>query len=228
MKLYPYRSNKQFETYISQFMRVFSGFQYNLGEGNLKRVPVVYGNMSRVVASILNKKDSFTNNQVPMMAVNMTSLEMNPEGKRSPRHIESIANIANQDPTTRMAVTRIIGPSFKMLMEVSIYAESNEEMFDIMEQILLVFNPRVTINVGKNATQGAYITEISLTGINSEVQYPMGMDKRVVMNTLTFDVPVRLNYPTDISEIINDISMNVTTTTPGSPDIENDIFGEEL
>lgn len=199
--VYPFRYDKQFEKYIGQFMRVFSGFQVQDGvvrdgdkysEPVLQRVPVVYGTMSRVVATHL-QQNALSSTRLPMLAVNLANLQMDVERKRSHLHTDVI-QAKNEFSETR-GIERLIGPSFMMNMEVSIYASSTSEMFSILEQILLIFNPRVTIQTDTDVFNSDYLTEISLETVDNEIQYPMGPGHRVVMMSLMFLVPIRLRYP---------------------------------
>lgn len=196
--LYPFRYAKQFERYIGQFMRVFSGFQTQDGVArdgsfNLKQVPVVYGGMSRIVASVIQKRGTLQNNRVPMIAVHMEGIEIDMERKRNHHHIGSIP----YNDGSNNALKRIDGPAYNMRMSVSVYASSNSELFSIIEQILLIFNPRVAIQIDNSIENSDYITEIILDDIQKDIQYPLGSDKQVVMMVLNFSVPVRLRYPYD-------------------------------
>lgn len=183
-------------------MRVFSAFQVQDGinrtdarqdEGDLHAVPIVYGNMSRVIATHIQRKDSLSSNRIPLLAANLTTIQMDPENQRSKHHQENIIrkDIFDQEKN----VTRIIGPAFNLNMELSIYASSTDELFQILEQILLIFNPRVTIQADTNILNSDFITEISLESIDNEITYPMGMQSQIVMQTLRFVVPGRLRYP---------------------------------
>lgn len=194
---YPYTEGNQFRTYIGQFMRVFSGLQYKTNtDGDLDAVKVVYGGMDRIIASLLNgKNDHLQNSRLPLIAVNMRGLSENQSDRRSPRHQEVITNRVKQEPSI---TRRMIGPSFSMEMEVAIYASSTTELFQILEQILLIFNPRITINVDSYAENGDYITDIIMTGVQSEINSPLGTDQQVVNVSLNFSVPVRLRYPVGI------------------------------
>jgi len=220
MTLYPYRDTNQIERYISQFMRVFSGFQVRDGvERNgqflTKRVPVVYGNMSRVVAHILKRGETFTNQRIPLFAVNMAGLEMDLAGRRpSSYHMDTVTTM-RVNPEDPKQVDRLIGPAYIMNMEVSIYASSTKELFNILEQVLLIFNPRITINVDNSSYNSDYITQITLTGIQDEIQYPMGTDAKIVVATLGFSVPIRLRYPysEDTAKLINEIHLNILDET---------------
>lgn len=223
MVLYPYTEGNQFRTYIAQFMRVFSGFQYKKNtRGDLGNVKVVYGGMDRIIAQLItNNSDHLTNARLPIFAVNMTGIDIDPLGKRSPRHIDSIRNRASDKEDGKSVATRLIGPAFTMNMEVSLYASSTTELLQILEQILLVFNPRVTINVGSYAETGDYLTEIELTSIADEINKPLGTEKQVVSYTLGFEVPVRLKYPSGFSTIV--IEKITQTTVANEDEIETEI-----
>jgi len=45
----------QIRRYVTQFMRIFIGFQYKTGDGELRHVPVMYGDMTRQVAAIIKE-----------------------------------------------------------------------------------------------------------------------------------------------------------------------------
>ena len=226
MDLYPYLETRQIEKYISQFARIFKGFQYDSGDGEEARIPVVYGGMSRIVAGILSKNDVHQNKRLPMIAINMTGLNLDQLGKRPRVHIDSVSNIANTDINNRKVVNRLVGPSFVMDMETTIIASSKLELFNILEQILLVFNPRVTINVDTNMVSGNYITEVALESIQNEIQYPLGTEKDVVSMSLTFSVPIRLNYPRELQDtIIKSITQNIIDGDNGESIIEETING---
>ena len=43
----------QIRRYVTQFMRVFIGFKYQAGDGEQRQIPVMYGDLTRQVASII-------------------------------------------------------------------------------------------------------------------------------------------------------------------------------
>lgn len=219
MSLYPYRESKQFERYIGQFMRVFSGFQVPTGRNSgqdIKRIPVVYGAMDRVVASILNNRETFTNHKLPIIACVMTGLTIDENNKAPNKHRDYIGSRGYGDGTV---TERIMGLPLIMNMDVSIYASSSTEMFLILEQILLIFNPRVTIQIDSSANNADYLTDIILEGIQPEIDYPMGGNNRTVMLTLNFSIPVRLSYPRGKnSNYIDTVKQNILNTSSESID----------
>lgn len=190
--LYPYRKSKQIEKYIGQFIRVFKGFQVPLATDPsiVKPIPVVYGSMDRVVASMLKKNETFTNQRVPIMAVNFSGLATDPRRKMPNTHVDEVV-------VGEKFYNRLTGVPFLMELELSIYADSNTQLLEILEQILLVFHPRITLNIDSSILSNEYISEITLESISPDIQYPLGQNKQVVMMNLNFSVPVMLRYPTE-------------------------------
>ena len=210
--LYPYRESKQIERYIGQFIRVFKGFQVkkNNTTDDLKAVPVVYGNMDRVVAALLKKNETFTNQRVPILAVNMASLSPDPTRKLPNTHVDEL--VINDK-----FYTRLTGIPFIMQMELSIYADSQVQLLEILEQVLLIFHPRVALQVDSRLVNGDYISEIELDCIQPDIQYPMGQSKQVVMMTINFNIPVTLRYPTgENDKFIEDIRLRIFNKTEES------------
>lgn len=208
MALYNFISDDQIKRCIGQFMRAMSGFQVQYGvdrSGNgeklTKRVPVVYGEMDRIVASIINKREHFTTqNSIPMMAANLRGIEIDKQNRRPNNHVDDFVMGEGSNPEG--VVRRVFGPPLVLNMDLHMYCSSRTELFQLLEQILLVFNPRVTINIDDNKANADYITEIFLESIDPEATYPIGTDKNTVVLGLSFRVPVRLKYPSGVVDTI--------------------------
>jgi len=224
--MYPYKYNRQFERYLSQFKRVLSGFQVQDGvlrDGsyNTRRVKVVYGSMSRVVASIFNKT-TFTNHTLPLIGMHLTSIEKDTQNKRNYHHVDHVAYTDQYGE--RQAYSRLTGPAFNLMVDVDIYASSHDEMFEIMEQILLIFNPRVTIQVDNHLLNSDYLTEIILESISNDVNYPTGTERQVVQQSLTFRLPIRLSYPMDMdANVIQTIISNIVVDSEDGVDVIDEL-----
>lgn len=215
--LYPYRYNRQFERYLSQFKRVLSGFQVRDGverDGKVhtRRVKVVYGSMSRIVASVLNKREGFTNQTLPIIGMHLSGIEKDTQNKKNFHHIDAVPYTDAQGD--KKSYQRLMGPAFNLNVSVDIYASSHEEIFSILEQILLIFNPRVTIQVDNSVFNSDYLTEISLESISNDVTHPLGTETQVVSQNLSFRLPVRLAYPMDLDAgVIKEIIARIVMET---------------
>ena len=66
----------QIKRYVTQLMRLLSNFPVKDGKGNIKQVPVTYGNLSRQVGHILKDNSENKLPSAPRIAVYITDLQM--------------------------------------------------------------------------------------------------------------------------------------------------------
>lgn len=227
MPVYQYRSNEQLKKFIGQFMRAVAGFQVKASYDDtsdtytLKRVPVVYQSMDRVVASLVSDDHDIPTK--PIMAVNLNNITLDKEARKSKTHI--MYTSTKPETGDDSAFETIFGPPVILELTLSILASSKSELFDLVEQLLLVFNPRLSLKVDDSKYNPDYITEINLTSFSDQIQTPISTDPDVSQYDLNFEIPVRLSYPHRRgTSIVNEIMMNIK-------DYDNEdltIIGEEL
>jgi len=216
---YPWNYDQQIEGYVTQFLRIFSGIQVRdgvqrNGSYNYRQPPVMFGDPTRIVSSVITKRRSFTNPVVPLMAGHIRSIEMDQESRGPQKYHEDV--VSYQDATTGdfKTLKRLLGPPLTLQMQLSIYASSNDELLQILEQILLIFNPRVTIQRSEDITDFNYLTQIELTQIEDNIQSPLSTEEKVFLTSLSFTMPIRLNYPhTESSGVIKQIVQNMYDDT---------------
>ena len=206
MNLYSYFSDDQIETALGQLMRALSGFQvlsYRPAEGEkpvYDRVPIVYGAPERVIANVLNKGSHKTNVRIPLMAAYMRDINTDKENSVSPFHIDEKIVRYNDKP---QIMERIHGPALKMTVDVSMLCSSRTELYQLLEQVLLLFNPAITIQVDDTLQNPSYITKIMLEDISSESSYPIGTSESANSMTVTLGVPIRLHYPAQMFDALS-------------------------
>jgi len=232
---YTYFYSGQIRNYISQFMRVFAGLQCqdgvdrdNDGLNDMRTVNLHYGDMERIVANVLYKDNTFQSNTIPIIAAYLVQLELNDEIRKAPHHIENIVRTRESD-NTRIANSRLMPVPYKAIMDLSIYASNNSQMFQIMEQILMLFNPDLVIQKSDNIIDWSYLTRVKLVAINNEANNPSGPDERFISQTISFEFDVWLNFPAkEYSGIIKQIELNVKDNTidVGGIDLETIIIDE--
>lgn len=232
-QIYPWNYNQQFESYIAQFLRIFSGLQVRDGverdgEYNFRKVPVYYGNATRIVSEILNKRSTFPNTTLPLMSGHLESLSIDTDRRGPGKYHKD--NVSYKDAQgTFQTRERMIGPSLQMSMTMSIWASSNDEMFQILEQILLIFNPKVTIQKSDNIIDSNYITQVELNDINDQINRPLSSDSKIFQTELSFTSHARMNYPHLAGEggVIEKIITNVYNDSFNPPDLLDSITVEE-
>ena len=196
-----YYYNGQIRNYIAQVLRCFGGIQVQYGvdrdksgQKDFRTVSVKYGDMERLVAQILYKNSVFQATALPLISGVMTELSLNPDVKRSRNHRESVVRVRESDGI-RVAHERLMGVPMKLGMEVSIYTSNNNQMLQILEQVLMLFNPYLTLQKSDNLSDWSYLTRLELTNIANERNTPTGQDDRMIVQTLSVSTDIWLNFP---------------------------------
>jgi len=227
---YNFFYNGQIESYLKQFLRIFSGLQVEYkvdrdGDGfrDRKACHVYYGDMDRITANVLHKNGTFVPNGMPLMAGNLTSVELNQEAKHSKFHKENVVRVNGQGQ--KVLTQKAMGVPYRANMDLSIYTTNNTQMFQLLEQILMLFNPRITFQTSDNIIDWNYLTEVELISISPEQNFPVGQDERMIIQTLNFSFEFWLDYPAiETSGIINEIFTNIKDNTTITEGVDLDTF----
>lgn len=209
-----YHYSGQLRSYISQFLRVFGGMKVETTPTNFLTVPVVYGSQDRVVANILGKThNTFNQPKLPIISGYLTSIDLSPEQRQSKYHTEGMKVREGNDPKFKTIVRRMGNP-LKLSMDISIMASNTNQMFQILEQILLMFPPTLSFQKSDSVLDWSYITRAELVGISNEENVPTGTDERVIVYTLSFLVDATLNYPAVVRDgVIHEIQTKIQDET---------------
>lgn len=196
----------QLRGYLLQFCAIFAGLQVRTGTGecgdmDFITVPISIANKDRVVAAIMAGNTSNKGFSVPALAVHMSGLSLGSARKgvnvTDKRVILQRGGVYPQDLKT---VTRIMPMLYDMDVELSIYASNTLQMHQILEQILVLFDPTLQIQTSDAAMDWTKITTVELTGISNDENYPIGQDRRIIPWTLQFKMPVYLSVPMDVRD----------------------------
>ena len=223
---YSYYYSGQIRNYIAQFLRAFAGFQVEFKtdanqDGNLDRreVTVYYGTVDRVVGNLFRDKGTYTSQKLPIMVGNLRQIDTNSEIRKSKFHKESIPYTTNEGD--RKIIERIMAVPYKGTMEMSIMASNRDQMYQILEQLLLLFNPSISIQKSDKPYDWSYITKITLESISDETQYPLGTETALHQVTLEFVFDFWLNFPyKDHDHIIEEITANIFDSTDTETSLE--------
>jgi hypothetical protein len=226
MATYTYFYSGQLRTYIAQFLRIFSGFQTqdgvdrnSDGTNDYRAVTVHYGDIDRVMGSILqNQSESFVAQKLPIISGYMTGLSLDADRRQSKRHLE---NVAYPTSTTNVTSERLIGTPIKMNMDLYLYASNTNQLFQILEQILLLFNPTLDIQRSSNEIDWTYISKVELTAINNQQNFPVGMNRKMMIWGLSFAIDAWINFPSLTSTgVIESIITNIHDESINFPGVD--------
>ena len=211
----------QIRRYITQTIRALSNFVVKYGDGSLHQVPVMYGDADRQVASIIRQNSENVVNSVPRISVYVKSLALDRErladqsfvGKVHIRERDiEIDNtpgsptygqpVYNQAQGKNYTIERLMPTPFKLTMNCDIWASSTDQKLQILEQILVLFNPSLELQTTDNYIDWTSLSVLNLNDINwSSKQVPVGNDTPIDIATLTLDTPVWINPPVKVKHL---------------------------
>lgn len=199
--------NKQLRNYLKQFCSIFTGMQVITGADadgipNIYSVPIVIGSRDRVVQGIMSGNTLNKPFSLPMMSANLQGLELAPERRKGVGTVDKkvYLPVGGVFPDDLKLNQRVMPIPYNMNMELAIYASNTEQMHQIIEQILLLFDPVLQIQISDALFDWTKITTVELTGINNEETYPIGTDRRTIVWSFNFIVQIYISAPMDIRE----------------------------
>lgn len=197
----------QIRSYLVQFCSIFYGLQVQTGIGECDvpefiSVPTVVGSKDRVVAAVMSGNTQNRMFSLPAMAANITAISLAPERRKGFGIVDQRVTLKKGGvfPADLTTVKRAVPVPYNMTVELSIYASNSQQMHQILEQILVLFNPDLQIQRTDAAFDWTRITRVELTDIANEENYPSGTERRMIVWTLTFEIPIYLSIPMGVKD----------------------------
>lgn len=192
----------QLRQYLLQFCAIFKGLSVKTGKGECDEaqfisVPITVGNKDRVVAAIFAGNTQNRSFSLPHMSVFLQGVAVAPERRRDPGmlHQRVTMPVGGVFPDDLTVVKRAMPVPYDATIELSIYTSNTEQLHQILEQVLVLFNPDLQLQKSDGAFDWTKLTRVELTDIANEENMPAGTDRRIIQWTLTFQVPIYLSIP---------------------------------
>ena len=231
-----YWYDAQLRRYLMQFMRIFSDFKVSEGKRDgatfYNKVPVRYADMQRMVAHILRKGSENMVNSTPFIACSINSLLLARDRTMDPMLISKVqvaerqydtgtaqykTDSASQEfPGNLYSTDRYMPVPYNLTMQVDIWTGNTDQKLQLLEQVLILFNPSIQLQHSSNPLDWTSIFEVELTDVNwSNRSMPSGVDETIDVATLTFTLPIWLSPPAKVQrqKIINTIITNIYDTS---------------
>lgn len=105
-----------------------------------------------------------------------------------------------------------VGTPYILTFELSVYAKTQDDALQIVEQIIPYFAPQHTLSVKPFADHPEFIQDvpISLSGVAFQDDYEGPMEnRRTIIYTLNFDMKMMFYGPQRPSELIREVNANL-------------------
>ena len=217
--------DEQIKRYLLQLVRVFSNFQvreYTSSGANYNRVPCRYADASRMVSLLLKNNSENVVNNSPQITVGIQSLQPARDRTQDP-FLQDTQQVAEREwdrtDTTYTSeqgnlytTKRYMPVPYNLTIQVDIWTTNTDTKMQLLEQILILFNPSIQLQSNENPLDWSSVFEVEMTDIQwSSRSIPAGADEQLDVATLTFAVPIWLSPPAKvqrqkiIQQIVNDI-----------------------
>jgi hypothetical protein len=229
----------QVRRYITQMMRILSNFPVQDGKGQQKVVPVTYGDLSRQVANIIRENSENKLPSAPRIAVYVTGLELDKDRLTDATYTRktNIRERAYDDANNQYlntqgknyTVERLIPTPYLLRINADIWASNTDQKLQILEQLLVLFNPSLEMQTTDNFIDWTSITVVNLENVQwSNRSVPIGVDSEIDIATLGFSVPIYISPPTKVKKmgVITNVITSMFDETLGT--IESGVSAPEL
>jgi hypothetical protein len=198
-----YWYDQQFVKTLIEFMAIFEGMQVKIGKNNLNSqtnliyVPIRRGNADRVVNNILAKGSPNSMPRLPVFAAEIVQIEKAPNRQKGREHInrETYLPVGGQFPDDITNVYKKTPTPYIVHFDLSLLTSNDEQKFQIMEQILTVFDPDIQIQTSDNVFEWNKITSLILDDIQMDQEYPLNNAQKIISTTFQFSTVIYLQVP---------------------------------
>ena len=227
----------QIRRYITQMVRMLSNFSYKDGQGALIQIPVVYGDLSRQVGSILKDNSELKLLNAPKISVYITSIELARDRLSDSSYVskmnirERAYDSSNKEYLNKdgknYTVERLMPTPYTLGVNADLWSTNTDQKLQILEQILMLFNPSLEIQTTDNYVDWTSLSVVNLDTINfSSRSIGSATEDEIDIATIGFTTPIYISPPTKVKKlgvvhtVITSIfneqqgSVNLNTTMP--------------
>lgn len=237
--------DEQIRRYLLQFIRMFSGFSVKTGKkmndgvtDYYIKVPARYGDVSRMAATIIKNNSENISSSAPFVSCFVQSLQPDRARVQDPffddgvsvneRSFDTETNSYTSEAGNKFTVNRLMPVPYVLNMQVDIWTSNTDQKLQLLEQMLVLFNPALELQHNDNPIDWTTITTVELTDIQwSSRSVPAGIDDQIDVATLFFQIPIWINPPALVKKqsIIKNIIHNIYEySSDDSLDYDPDAF----
>ena len=201
----------QIRRYLTQVIRLLSNFVVKYGDGTLVRVPVMYGDQDRQAASIINNNSENKVLSAPRIAVYITDLDMDKDrladssyvGKVHVREraVDEFGNYTSEQGDN-YTIERLMPTPYKLSLKADIWCTNTDQKLQILEQILMLFNPSLEIQTTDNYIDWTSLSVVDITDVTfSSRTIPTGTATDIDVASIALQTPIWISPPAKVKRL---------------------------
>lgn len=200
-----YWYDHQFVKFLIQFMAIFESMQVSIGKNDFNsqtnkiEVPIRRGNADRIVNSIIANGTTNLPIRLPMFTAELVAIEKAADRQKGREHVQRdvILPVGGAFPNDMKVVYKKTPTPYTLHFELSLMSSNDDHKFQIIEQILTLFDPDIQIQSTDDVHSWNKISSLILDNLSLDVTYPYGQDQKIIITTFAFSTVVYLQTPID-------------------------------
>ena len=118
-----------------------------------------------------------------------------------------------------VTVERLMPTPYTLTMNVDMWTSNTEQKLQIMEQIMMLFNPSLEIQTTDNYVDWTSLSVVELDNVNfSSRSIPVGTESEIDVSQLGLKTPIYISPPTKVKKlgVITNIVMSIFDESKGT------------
>ena len=212
-----YFYDNQIKRFLVQFARIFSNWQVTKGKdpaGNdiLLRVPIMYGDSSRMAATQIAGNSTSSLPSAPLITYYISGLEYDQKRTQDPFFIDKLAvrqrtfdQETGEYKTTQgqaFSVQRIMPVPYTLRITVDFWTTNYNQKLELIEQLGVLFNPSMELQSTDNFIDWTSLSVVYQDGLTfSSRSIPQGTGNPIDVMTWKFYMPIWISSSAKISKM---------------------------
>lgn len=212
-----YFYDNQIRRFLIQFARIFSDWNVTKGKdpaGNdiIVRVPIQYGDASRMVSAIQADNSASSLPSAPLITYYISGLEYDQKRTQDPYFLDKVSvrqrtyntetRTFEQTQGQAFTVERIMPVPYTLRITVDFWTTNYNQKLELIEQLGVLFNPSMEIQSTDNFIDWTSLSVIYQDGLTfSSKTIPVGTANPVDVLSWKFYMPIWLSTPAKIKKL---------------------------
>ena len=219
--------DNQIRRFLLQFAKIFSNWYVTKGKdpnGNdiLVRVPIMYGDQSRQVSTIIANNSASNLPSAPIITYYISGVEYDQRRTQEPFFIEKLnvrqraynSETENYEQTQGQAFTveRLMPVPYTLRINVDFWTTNYNQKLQLLEQLGTLFNPSLEIQSTDNFVDWTSLTVVYQDGLTfSSRSIPQGTGNPIDIMSWKFYMPIWISTSTKLKKmgVINKIIASI-------------------
>jgi hypothetical protein len=209
--------DNQIRRFLLQFAKIFSNWYVTKGKdpnGNdiLVRVPIMYGDQSRLVSTVIANNSASNLPSAPLITYFITALEYDQRRTQVPTFVDKI-NVRQRAYNTEtqsyeqvqgqaFSIDRLMPVPYTLRVQVDFWTTNYNQKLELIEQLGTLFNPSLEIQSTDNFVDWTSLSVVYQDGLTfSSRTIPQGTGNPIDVMTWKFYMPIWISTSSKLKKL---------------------------